>query len=273
MSLTYGFCLDELASMYDSAQFSEAFHAVAGDGITQSGSMLSVNINGFSATVGTGYALAAGRWLSNDDPLVLIVQPSGNNDDRTDALAVRVNYKTRKAALELIADADVDKLPNSLRSDDEYSIILYLIRVPRGATTLTPENVTDLRMDPNLCGTVVPLSAISEDVLYIDRFLTSGIDEKVERILSLCKAVVDKADAAILALDSAIRKAGGGAQVGELQIVRSPPDSGWLLCDGGLVPSEYPVLAGLIGNNLPDISRPYDRYRTYIFAGSPKEAR
>lgn len=267
MSLSYGFCLDELSSMYDSAQFSDAFHAVAGDGITPSGARMSVNVSGFTVTVGSGYALAAGRWLENDEPLQMTINPSDDNDDRVDALAVRVNYASKKAWLEVLTNVDVDKLPSEFRTNEDYIIILYLIRVRRGVTSLTPEDVTDKRADPDLCGTVTSLSSISGNVLYVYDFLLSGIDKRVARIISLSQEVVNKADEEIAKLDAAIQKVGGGPQIGELRTVRRPPTPGWLLCDGSTVPDGYPVLSELLGGTLPDISNPDDRYRTYIYGG------
>lgn len=267
MSLSYGFCLDDPSSMYDSAQFSDAFHAVFGDGIALSGSQMTVSINGFTATAASGYALAAGRWVENDEPLVLDIQPSGNNDDRTDALVARVDYKARKAALEVLTDIDPSKLPWALRSEKEYSIVLYLIRVPRGISTLTPEHVTDCRSNPDLCGIVVPLSSVAVDALYIYNFLQSGIDQEVARIISLIQEVIDRAEKEIVRLDKAIQKASGKPGLGELCTVRRDPGPGWLLCSGGPVPAEYSELSALLDGTLPDISRPEDRYRTYIFGG------
>lgn len=288
MSLTYGFCLDELSSMYNSDQFSDAFHAVIGDGITLDGTKLSVTVIGFTATVGSGYAMAAGRWLKNDEQLTLSIQPSSNSDDRTDALVVRVDYATHKAVLEILVDVDAESLPDSLRNSEGYGIVLCIIRVPRGASSLTPENVTDVRFDPALCGTVVPLSAISGDVLYVYNFLKSSMGWKIEHLLSLQNAASKKADDEILSLfnyldskfveikgstnesisnlQEAIKKTGGGATIGDLQTARLQPGKDWLLCDGGPVPGAYPALSALIGATLPNISRPEDRYRTYIYA-------
>lgn len=274
MSLSYGFCLDELSSMYDSAHVSDAFHAVAGNGITPSGARMSVTVSGFTVTVGSGYALAAGRWLDNDEPLAMTVEASGDNEDRTDALVVRVDYVARKAVLEVLANVDPDKLSDELRSGKEYSVILYLIRVRRGSTSLTPDDVTDLRADPGLCGTVIPLSAVAGDVLYVYQFLTSGIDAEVSRLIDLSNTVIAKADVAIAELDAAIQKAGGGAEVGELMISRRPPsESGWLLCDGRAVPAEYPALSALLDGRLPNLSTANSRYATYIYAGKTEQSK
>lgn len=274
MALTCGFCLGEDSTQYDSAQFADAFHALVGDGISFYGSRFSLSVNGFTAAVSTGYALAAGRWIKNDEPLPIGLQPSGNNEDRTDALVIRADYEARHATLEVLVDIDPEKLkedPSLLRGKETYSIILYFIRVRRGVTSLSPEDVTDLRADADLCGTIVPLSEVSSSALYIYQFLTSGIDQEVERLIDLSNQVIEKAGKAITELDSAIQAAGGTAEVGELLTSRKPPDpaEAWLLCDGGEVPVEYPALSEILQGILPKLSQNTNRYKTYIYAGLP----
>lgn len=274
MSLTYGFALrpDD-----DSADFSNAIHAVIGDGVAQEGGRLGLSVNGFAATVSSGYAFAAGRWVQNDEPLALSVQAAGNTGDRTDAIAVRVDYGERRAALEVLTGIDPAAIradPAIVRNDLEYVVVLYLIRVRRGATTLSPSDVTDVRADGTLCGSVVPLSAVAGDVLRVYQFLTSGIDAEVARLIGLSEQLVQKADEAIAGLDEAIQKAGGGAEIGELLTARRAPVPAeeWLLCTGGRVPPEYPALSGLLGGRLPRLSTAADRYRTYIYGGPPQDA-
>lgn len=269
MSLSYGFCLGEQSSVYSSEQVAAAFRAVAGDGISPNRARMAVSVNGFTVTVGTGYALAAGHWLENDEPLTIGLEPASNNEDRIDALVVRVDQQTRKAALEILVDVDLDKLPGKLRTDKTYSIVLYLIRVRRGVTYLTPEDVTDMRTDPASCGTVVPLSAIAGNVSYIYDYLTGGIDAEVARLIGLSDKVITKADAAIAELDTTIQQAGGTASIGELMTARHRPlpEAEWLPCDGSAVPARYPALSVMLEGALPAIQG--ERYKTYIYGGVP----
>lgn len=275
MSLTYGFTLRPTDS---SADFANAFHAITEDGITRQGGQLALSsVNGFTVTLSTGYAFAAGRWVENNEPYRLTVQPSGNNADRTDALVCRVDYAGRKATIDILVGVDQDAIradPYILRNDDEYSVFLYFIRVKRGATSLAPSDFTDVRADKNLCGSVVPYSSVAGDILYVYSFLLSGIDEEVARLIGLSKQVEEKADAAIAELDEVIQKASGAAQVGELITCRRVPSNGknggsWILCNGGAVPVEYDELSALLEGTLPNISTAEDRYKTYIFAGAP----
>lgn len=274
MALSYGFALKPTDN---SSDFANALRAITGDGITQYGGRFSLtSVNGFTATLSTGYVFAAGRWLENNELYRMTVQPSGNSADRTDALVCRVDYKDRKAALEILVDVDLDAIktdPSMWRNDNEYNVFLYFIRVKRGVTSLAPSDVIDLRADGKLCGSVVPYSSIAGDVLYVYNFLLSGIDKKVARLIGLSKEVEKKADTAIAELDETLQKVSGAAQVGELITCRNPPadeDNGsWLLCDGGTVPANYPELFAILEGTLPNISTSGDKYKTYIFAGAP----
>lgn len=269
MSLTYGFALRAADSSKD---FADALYNVSGDGVTPQGGRFNLSVNGFTVSLSPGYALAAGRWVENDEPLPLYIPPPGNNEDRVDAIAVRVDYEARKASLEVLLDVDpvaIKANPSLLRDDGQYVVVLYLIRVRRGVTALTPDDVTDLRDDADLCGRVLPFSSIAGDVIYIYGFLTGGIDAEVAQLVSLSNAVVAKADAAITRLNAQIQQAGGGAEIGKLMTSRHPPsETGWLLCNGGAVPAAYPTLSTMLDGVLPNI--PGDRYKTYIFGGAPE---
>lgn len=259
MSLTYGFALRPTDN---SADFSNAMKAVFGNGITIEGGQFALTVNGFTVTLSAGYALAAGRWIENDEPLPLTIGPPKRNDDRVDAISVRVDYDERKATLEVLADIN----PEDIQASDGL-LPMYLIHVRRGVTSLTPNDVTDVRGKR-----VVPLSAIAEKVLYIYNFLISGIDAEVAHIVNLSNQVAQKADTAIAELEEEIQKAGGTAGIGELIVSRNPPKPclEWLLCNGGDVPGEYPALSEALGGTLPNI--PGDRYETYIYGGAPVEA-
>lgn len=271
MALSYGIGLGGTTTAVD---FAGAFHALFGDGVTEYGTQFNLLINGFSMTLYSGYAMAAGYWLENDEPTQIMLGASGNRDDRTDALAVRVNYTERKAEIAVLKDIDAAAIradPTLIRDSDGYSIILYLISVRRGVSTLTPADVEDVRGDTALCGHIMPLSRIAGSVLYIYNFLTSGIDERVDAIVAQSNVLIAKAAAQILAMEKEAEKAGGIPEIGELtQCRRSPtPADEWVLCNGGAVPASYPALNELLDGTLPDICTATDRYRTWIYAGSP----
>jgi len=271
MALTYGFAL---AAQDTSEQLSEAFHALIGDGVTDYGAGFAMALaEGFHISIAPGFAIANGRWLKNDEYYDMTIQPSWNNFDRYDAVAVVVDYELRKAALEILTDVDIASIrasPSLIRNNKKYCLILYMIRVKRGATVLYPENITDMRLDADLCGAISKIGYISNDVLRVYEFLQSGIDKEVDRIIGLSEALIAKANKAIAGLDTAISRK-GQTSIGDLIISRilpSPPIA-WLLCDGSAVPETYTELANLLGGVLPNIAQPDARFKTYIYGGIP----
>ena len=115
MSVTYGFALK---ATDNAREFSQALQAIAGDGVTLQGGRFNLTVNGFTATLSSGYALAAGRWVESDEPLTMRINAAGNNEDRIDALVCRVDYEARKAALEVLVDVD----PAAIQADPGIEI-------------------------------------------------------------------------------------------------------------------------------------------------------
>ena len=89
--------------------------------------------------------------------------------------------------------------------------------------------------------------------------------------MAMSQEVGQKADAAIVELDAAIQQAGGGPKVGDLMTARQHPEPAteWLLCDGGRVPEAYPALDAMLDGTLPNLSQAEDRYRSYLYGGTP----
>lgn len=274
MRLTCGFTIGGQTTSQD---FSDAMQTVIGDGISEAygGGQFRLTVNGFSLTLSSGYAFSAGRFIRNDELLPLSVQLPGNTEDRIDAVAVWVDYTARQVRLEILADVDKNEIlsdPTVLRDGDQYAMVLYFVRVRRGATSLTLDDITDVRSNGALCGMVPAWSAIAENALYIYNFLNGGIDTEVDRLIALSDAIIAKADAAIASMDYAIAKTGAVPAAGELMTsITAPTEVGWLLCDGSAVPDAYPELNEILDDTLPDIQVIDGRFKTYIYGGKPVE--
>ena len=276
MSLSYGFCLGPEETEYDSQQFSEALHALVGNGICPHGSEFALTLGGgFRVSIGTGFALIHGRWLKNDSPYPLSIPPSGNNADRYDAIVAKIDYTAKRGSLTVlvgISPEAVRENPSLIRNEREYCILLYFIRVRRGATSISASDVEDVRADAALCGRITPVREIAGDVLRIYQFLTSGIDEEIARILGLAEKEIEKGQAAVERLEAAIRLR-TGTEIGDVvvSLSRPAPALEWLLCGGGRVPSEYPALSELLDGRLPNIRHDDKRFQSYIYSGPPAE--
>lgn len=268
MALSYGFCLGDSSTAYTSEEFSEAMRAVFGDGVCPYGARFNINsISNFTVTVGTGFALCAGRWVENDEPLTLTFYPAGNYADRYDAIAVQVDYAARTATLRILTGIDPAAPP---RDGEVYTLYLYTVRVKRGGTMLSEADFTDTRGLDGLCGYLTPLSSIAGDVEYIYQFLQSGIDREVARIIGLSDQVVQDAQDAMAELEGQIAAVRGVA-LGDtlLSLSRPAPANEYLLCDGSAVPSGYAALIDVIGETLPLLTSGDDRYQYWIYAGTP----
>ena len=268
MALSFGFCLGPEETTYTSESFSDAFNAVFGSGVCPYGTQFAIaDINGFSVNIGSGYALTKGRWIKNDEPVTLTLKPASNYKDRYDAVAVRVDYDSRKVTLEVLHDVDSD---NPTRNEKEYCIYLYLIYVTRGQTVLEQSNFTDTRGDNNLCGYITPLSEIANNVEYIYNFLKSGIDEEVARIIGLSNKIIENANEAISEIEDKIGETGGVA-IGDtvLSLSAPTPQNEYFPCDGSSIPESYQKLIDAIGDKVPLLSTYDERYQYWIYAGSP----
>lgn len=281
MALSYGFCLDEPDKLYSSKDFSDAFQAVFGNGITDFGSQFSLSVSdGFDISIGPGYAMVQGRWVKNDDSINLTIQPSSNNKDRYDALVIVENEDDRSASVEIATDlskytprvgtaivgisslGEAEEIPNHIRP--------YLFYVRQGETSLEESDIKDTRANTDTCGYIIKLSELSGDVNYVFNFFNSEISKEVARLVALTETSVNEASKAVAEIDAKISKA-SGTSIGDIveSLSRPLPTVEWLLCDGSRIPSQYSRLIEAIGANLPLLFSKDERYKKWIYAGAP----
>lgn len=262
MPLTYGFLIPDGAE--NSQEFSAAIHALFGDGVTNYGGKYALSLGGgFRVTLATGFVIANGRYVNHDESFYLNFPPSGNNADRYDAIAAHVDYAGRNAEIAVLIDVDPE---NPMRNDEQYNIHLYVVRIRRGSTILTQNDIQDTRGE-----IMLPLSSLSNQVEYVYQFTGSGIDEVVDQLIEKIKENLRSIEESAAALEERIKSiTSSDSKIGELQTSRRQPTNGgdWLLCDGAVVPEQYSTLFEMLGGTLPHISRETDRYKTYIYAGA-----
>lgn len=198
-----------------------------------------------------------------------------------------MDYDGRKCELCVLENVDPGEVT---RDAYEYNIILYLIHIKRGATTLDAVDITDMRDNLNMCGRIMSLSVMSAPAMQVYNYFTQELDSKIEglydmldassdeidaeitRVSAVGDAIIDDADEGIDYLDGVIGAA-QGTNIGEITIGMSMPipQGEWLLCDGGPVPKEYPNLSVMLNGTLPELSTVEKRFKTYIYGGTPVE--
>ncbi len=256
MALKYGVALGSSSAMDSADDLSAAMWRLTGDGVCARGSKFESSVEGRTLTLGSGYGLAAGRWVESDAPLELEVSPGWSHRDRQDIVAIEADIKERRARLVVLEGVDPEHLP-----DEPYTVPLYLLHIKRGATNLLSGDVTDLREY------VPTLASLTKDGLRAYKFTNGGIDLQVDNILAYGEQVVKKAEKAVSDLSGYIEQSGVGPGIGELSTGLNSPGIGWLLCDGGYIPAAYRELRAVLGNYLPNITHEDNRFSTWVYGG------
>ena len=256
MALKYGVALGPSSAVDSAGDLSAAMWRLTGDGVCAQGSKFESSVDGMALTLGSGYGLAAGRWVESDAPLELEVSPGWSHRDRQDVAAIETDIKERRARLVVLEGVDPEHLP-----EEPYTVPLYLLHIKRGATNLLPGDFTDLRKY------VPTLASLTKDGLRAYEFTNGGIDLKVDKILAYGEQVVKKAEEAVSDLSAYIEQSGVGPGIGDLSTGRNRPGAGWLLCNGGYIPPAYQELRAVLGNYLPNITHEDGRFSTWVYGG------
>lgn len=265
----YGFALKE----YDtSKEFCDVFKSLFGDGISKYGNQFALSTEGTRLTLDTGFALADGHWLKNDEPFSLDLELASNFEDRYDAVCICVDYPNKKTLFRVLTGIDNDNFDVGMyRNNEMYVIVLYIIRVRRGSTVINTEDINDTRGNTELCGYLEKVREISNGISYAYNLIVSGLDEKVKDILQKYDDLIENAENSIKELEHQIeiRK---GEGLGDITISKNYPipESLWLLCDGAEVPPEYADYREQIGTNTPVFNVKDTRFKAYVYAGNKR---
>lgn len=153
--------------VYDAADFASYFKKLVSNGIFYSvASNLQVTTtNGMFVKVMPGSAWINGYSYENTEPLNLTISTADGVNPRIDRVVIRfsaVNREIRLAVLKGAATATPSPLPIT-RNNDIYELAIADISIPKGAVNISAQNITDTRLNTNLCGTVNSLvSAVYE---------------------------------------------------------------------------------------------------------------
>lgn len=134
--------------------------------------------SGMNVTVAIGFAYINGYWCYNDLPLILNVPLNETPSTRYDSVRVRWNATTRRIEILYIADDIVN-----VRNDSYYDLQLAQIKVDPSVSSISSEDITDVRFNDTLCGLITLVKA--EDIGNIDNLKTTDKTNIVNAINSL----------------------------------------------------------------------------------------
>ena len=138
--------------VYDADSFSEWLRPFFKTGVFN-GELQVMASSGMEVIVDTGNAFIEGKLKKFDSQTTLTVEQASANSTRIDAVVCRRNDTDRDFTLMVVKGSTVAPLP--VRENGIYDIVLAHITVPASAVEIKQENITDTRMNADICGWVV----------------------------------------------------------------------------------------------------------------------
>ena len=138
--------------VYDADSFSEWLRPFFKTGVFN-GELQVLASSGMEVIVDTGNAFIEGKLKKFDSQTTLTVEQASANSTRIDAVVCRRNDTDRDFTLMVVKGSTVAPLP--VRENGIYDIVLAHITVPASAVEIKQENITDTRMNADICGWVV----------------------------------------------------------------------------------------------------------------------
>ena len=144
--------------VYNAADFAGYFSKLVSNGIfSKTADNLKVNAtSGMNIQVQPGSAWIDGYCYENTEPLTLAVSTADGINPRIDRVVLRWSAVDRNIVLAIKAGASAASPSASAltRNSNVYELGLADISVGRGAAVITAGDITDTRLNTNLCGTV-----------------------------------------------------------------------------------------------------------------------
>lgn len=148
---------------YLAEDFAKYFASFVGNGIFggKSNELLVVQSTdtGMKVDVSPGMGWINGYWYENTSKLTLNIDVADGVLNRIDSVVIRWGKAERKAWLAISkgAPAAVAVAPTVQRTADYYELKLAEISVKAGTTKITQAEITDTRLNSNVCGIVTGL--------------------------------------------------------------------------------------------------------------------
>lgn len=154
---------DEYDRVYLANEFAAYFASFIGNGVFADKSdelqVLAMASPSMQITVKGGQGWINGYWYENTDDLYLPIDVADGVLNRIDIVVLRLGFAERAMWLEVKkgANAVTPIAPDLIRNADYYELKLAEIYVGAGAIKINQIDITDTRLDANVCGFVCGL--------------------------------------------------------------------------------------------------------------------
>lgn len=147
--------------IYDRASNSEEFASLIKgfwrDGVFGTDALTVLVGSGMTATVGTGSVLVQGRVAKITSPKTVNFE-TANSQPRFDIVVARrdLSNAVRDIVLDVVkgVPASTPVAPSPVRNATIWELCLAIVKIPANVGMVQQQNITDTRLDKNLCGIV-----------------------------------------------------------------------------------------------------------------------
>lgn len=159
MAITSGFFMSiDGDRKYKADFFAQYFATFIGNGVfpNPATNLQIIANDDMTVTVKPGKGWINGYVVFNDDDYILSIDPADGVLNRIDRIILRWDLIDReiKALVKQGAFASAPVAPSLQRDADAYELAIADIAVNKGVTSITQTNITDLRLNKELCGIV-----------------------------------------------------------------------------------------------------------------------
>lgn len=161
---------------YPAREFAEYFSRFVGNGIFGGGEKLKVTTSGkdMNVSVNLGYGWISGyMYAVYDTPLVLPIEQA-TTQNRIDRIVLRLDVSTPVRAIRAIVlqgnPAATPQAPAIVRSGDIYDLSLAQVLVKANTSTIQPFQITDERLNNQVCGIVTGVIQQADTTSIFNQF-------------------------------------------------------------------------------------------------------
>lgn len=172
--------------VYDADSFAEWLDHFFTTGVFE-GELFTSATNSMDISVSNGYANVKGKVRLFETATTLTIEPSNALYPRIDNVVIERNNTNREITLKVVAGTYSGSVPSAVeptRTNAIYQLVIARVLINAGATQITQANITDTRMDSDLCGYVtgtvkeIDYSQISAQFTsYLKQFQETNLDE------------------------------------------------------------------------------------------------
>jgi hypothetical protein len=151
---------EEYDRVYLASQFAAYFASFIGNGIYASKSdklqVVEQDLQGMAVNVLGGQGWINGYWYENTESISLAIDVADGVLNRVDSVVLRLGFSERNmwVAVKKGTPATSPSAPALTRNADYYELQLATIDVPASSIKITQAQITDTRMNQNVCGWV-----------------------------------------------------------------------------------------------------------------------